>query len=196
MSLEEIIRSVRNFAYEKSKKDDIHGFRHVERVLKRSMEIGKILNANLTVIKIAALLHDVGRYVQKSDRVKNHAEISAEIAKEFLTKSNFSIKVEDLDNILHCIRSHSFSNELEPKTIEAKILHDSDKLDAIGAIGLYRTIGFTLQNYGGIRQVIGHLENKILRLKDLMYLDISKEMADTRHKLVLDFYNQIKKELD
>jgi len=83
----EILSKVRTFAYNNSEKNDIHGFTHVERVLKLSFEIGIVLNANLPVIKIAALLHDVGRCLKRDDEVRNHAEISAEIA-------------EDLDRIL------------------------------------------------------------------------------------------------
>jgi len=194
MNVDEILSAVRTFAYNNSDNDDLHGFKHVERVLNLCVEIGAVLNANLPVIRIAALLHDVGRYLKKDDEVKNHAEISAEIAKNFIIKNNFNIATEDVENILHCIRAHSFSNDLEPKTLEAKVLSDADKLDALGAIGLYRTIGFTIKNYGSIEQVIHHLENKILKLKEMIYLDYSKQIAEKRHKIILDFYNQIKKE--
>ena len=93
---DEILLKVRKFAQDNSDKDDIHGFKHVERVVKISLEIGAALNANLLVIKIAALLHDVGRYLKKGDIVKNHAEISAQIAENFIIKSNFNIAIEDV----------------------------------------------------------------------------------------------------
>jgi len=190
----EILSKIRTFAYNNSEKNDIHGFTHVERVLKLSLEIGIVLNANLPVIKSAALLHDVGRYLKKDDEVRNHAEISAEIAEDFFIKNNFNIVIEDVENILHCIRAHSFSNDLEPKTLEAKILSDTDKLDALGAIGLYRTIGFTILRNGGLDDVIEHLENKILKLKNQLYLDISKEIAKSREKIIIKFYKEIKEE--
>ena len=192
MNSNEILSKVRTFAYNNSKKNDIHGFAHVERVLKLSSELGVVLNANLPVIKIAALLHDVGRYLKKDDEVRNHAEISAEISENFLIKNNFNLAIGDVENILHCIRAHSFSNDLEPKTLEAKILSDADKLDALGAIGLYRTIGFTILRNGGLDDVIEHLENKILKLKNRLYLDISKEIANSREKLIINFYEKIK----
>ena len=194
MNSNEILSKVRTFAYNNSEKNDIHGFKHVERVLKLSSEIGAVLNANLPVIKIAALLHDVGRSLKKEDEVKNHAEISAELAENFIIKNNFNIAIEDVENILHCIRAHSFSNDLEPITLEAKILSDADKLDALGAIGLYRTIGFTISRNRGLDDVIEHLENKILKLKNRLYLDISKEIAKSREKLIIKFYNEIKEE--
>jgi uncharacterized protein len=194
MNRNDILSKVRTFAYNNSEKNDIHGFKHVERVLKLSSEIGAVLNANLPVIKIAALLHDVGRSLKKEDEVKNHAEISAELAENFIIKNNFDITIEDVENILHCIRAHSFSNDLEPITLEAKILSDADKLDALGAIGLYRTIGFTISRNRGLDDVIEHLENKILKLRNRLYLDISKEIAKSREKLIIKFYNEIKEE--
>jgi len=194
MKSKEILSKVRTFASKNSEKNDIHGFAHVERVLKLSSEIGEVLNANLPVIKIAALLHDVGRYIKKDKEVKNHAEISAEIAENFIIKNNFNLAIGNVENILHCIRAHSFSNDLEPKTLEAKILSDADKLDALGAIGLYRTIGFTILRNGGLNDVIEHLENKILKLKNRLYLDIYKEIAKSREKLIIKFYNEIKEQ--
>ena len=196
MDLKAIIANVRSFAYENSMKDDIHGFKHTERVLKQSLEIGTALNANLTVIKIATLLHDVGRNNKNGEIIGNHAEISAGIAERFIYENFFNISKEDIKNILHSIRSHSFSNDKIPKTLEAKILSDADKLDAIGAIGLYRTIGFTLENNGGIEQLIHHLEDKILNLKNRMFLEHSKQIAEKRHLIIKTFYEQIKKEID
>ena len=194
MDSNEILSKVRTFACNNSEKNDIHGFAHVERVLKLSSELGISLDANLPVIKIAALLHDVGRYRKKDDEVRNHAEISADIAENFIMKNNFNIAIEDVENILHSIRAHSFSNDMEPKTLEAKILSDVDKLDALGAIGLYRTIGFTILRNGGLNDVIEHLENKILKLKNRLYLDISKEIAKSREKLIIKFYKEIKEQ--
>ena len=194
MNGNEILSKVRTFAYNNSEKNDIHGFEHVERVLKLSSEIGVVLNANLLVIKIAALLHDVGRYLENDKEVKNHAEISAEIAENFIIKNNFNLAIGDVENILHCIRAHSFSNDLEPKTLEAKILSDADKLDALGAIGLYRTIGFTILRNGSLEDVIEHLENKILKLKNRLFLEVSKEIATSREKLIINFYEKINKQ--
>ncbi len=196
MNVDEILSAVRTFAYNNSENDDLHGFKHVERVLNLCVQIGTALNANLLAIKIAALLHDVGRIHEKKNAAKNHAELSAEMAEKFLQKTNFNINIDDIENIIHSIRAHSFSNKIKPTTLEAKILSDADKLDTLGAIGLYRTIiySFKLKN-GGIEKVIEHLEKKIIKLKDRMYLDISKEIAKERQKIILDFYYEIKKEV-
>lgn len=184
---------IKDFALKHSEKDDIHGFSHVKRVYNLCLKLGKKLNANLRILQFAALLHDIGRIHEKShtSNKKNHAEISAEISYEFLKSQDFHLSQEVLVNIIGCIRSHSFSNDSIPQTLEAKILSDADKLDALGAIGLYRTIGFKIKKNGGLNQVIEHLENKILNLKDKLYLDISKEIAKKRELIIYDFYNKI-----
>ncbi|MFX0073211.1 MAG: HD domain-containing protein [Candidatus Hermodarchaeota archaeon] len=195
MSENNIFSKIRKFAANNSEKDDIHGFGHVKRVYTMSIKIGKELNANLNILKIAALLHDIGRIDEKSDPLKrNHAEISAEKALNYLQSQQFNLSWEEISQIIHCIKAHSFSNNINPQSIEAKILSDADKLDAIGAIGIFRTIGFTLENNGGINQIIEHLETKILKLKKQLFLSYSKEIAEKRHNLVLDFYNEMKSE--
>lgn len=189
----DVISAVRAFAIENSTKDDIHGFAHVERVYDTCIKMGKDLNANMGVLKISALLHDVGRIkAEKYIKLTNHAEVSAEMALDFLNAHELNLSQDDINMITHAIKAHSFSNNVIPKTLEAKILSDADKLDALGAIGLYRTIGFTVQKEGGVDTVIEHLENKILKLKDQMYLDVSKEIAEKRQQIILEFYNQIK----
>lgn len=191
------ILKIKKFAFEHSEKDDIHGFKHVERVYDMCINIGEKLNANIDLLKVSVLLHDIGRIDEKNDKLmRNHAEISAEKALEFLTAQNFNISNTDLHNIIHCIKAHSFSNNIIPETLEAKILADADKLDSLGAIGLYRTIGFTVKNNGSLNDVLNHLEQKILKLKDKLFLDISRKIAKKRHEDILYFYKKIKIEAD
>jgi len=193
---DDLILKVRIYAKVNSQHDDIHGFSHVERVYEMCIQIGEELNANMRILKIAALLHDIGRIKEEeSNKLKNHAEFSGEMVVDFFHDSDLNLPQDEIDMVVHAIRAHSFSNGVVPETLEAKILSDDDKLDALGAIGLYRTIGFTIQKKGGIDAVIEHLENKILKLKDQMYLDISKEIAEKRQQIILEFYDKIKSNL-
>ncbi len=196
MSNNNIISIVENYAQAHSVSNDIHGFPHVIRVYNTCIQMGRALNADLLILKISALLHDIGRIKEKEDLLhKNHSEISAEMARSFFETNNFELSPDSIGNIVHAIRAHSFSNKVPARTLEAQILSDSDKLDAIGAIGIYRTIGFTIQNGGGIEQVLKHLTDKILKLKDLLYLEQSKKMAKERHALVLDYYKKLSDEI-
>ena len=177
--------------------DDIHGFGHVKRVHDLSLKIGKKYNANLLALKVAALLHDIGRIQKKNDpKRQNHAELSALKASKFLKNEiERRLNPKVIENIIHSIRAHSFSNNVSPTTLEAKILSDADKLDALGAIGLYRTIGYTIKHQGNIKDVIKHLENKLLRLRNRINLPFSKQIASVRHQILSDFYKEVKKEI-
>ena len=193
---DDILLKVRKFARDNSEKDDIHGFSHSERVYELCIKIGKVLGADLFILKISALLHDIGRKRENNSNIENnHAEVSAQIALNFLKTGEIEISEKKINEIIHCIQTHSFSNNTVPETLEAKILSDVDKLDALGAIGLYRTIGFSIKKRGGIEQVIEHLENKILKLSGRMYLEESREIADNRTKIIIDFYKKIRQEI-
>lgn len=195
MSKNDIIKIVEKYALKHSEKDDLHGFDHVKRVYNNCIIIGKELHANMLVLKVSALLHDIGRIKEKKDPLKrNHADISAELALNFLISNPFKISKEEIDNIIHSIKAHSFSNKIVPKTLEAKILSDADKLDALGAIGLYRTIGVSIKRGGGLKQVIEHLEKKILKLKEQMHLPFTEKLAEQRERVILGFYYEITQE--
>jgi len=195
MDADDFILKVKNFSKKNSDKDDIHGYPHVERVYKTCNHLGAQINANMLILQISALLHDIGRIKEKdSSSGKNHAELSAEIAREFLSSYQEVLSKKEIEEIIHCIRAHSFSNDVNPRTLEAKILSDADKLDAMGAIGLYRTIGFTIKNQHGIETVIKHMEEKILDLKQDLFLNESKILAEERQQILLDFYKKIIKE--
>ena len=184
-----LLTTIKEFVMQNSGQDDIHGFPHIMRVCDLCQKIGEKLNANLKVLNTASLLHDISR---KNENVNlNHAEISAGIARDYLYSLGDHFSNKEIDRILLCIKAHSFSNEILPNSLEAKILSDVDKLDALGAIGLYRTIGFTIKKEGGLKEVIKHLEDKILNLPDLLYLDISKRIAEKRKKIIQEFYEEI-----
>jgi len=193
---QEMLLIIKQFSKDNMGDDDIHGFSHVKRVLNSCLYLGKKLNANLLILEISALLHDIGRKHENNDiNGKNHAEFSAGMALNFLNSRDFQLSHVEIENIIHSIRSHSFSNNILPNTIEAKILSDADKLDALGAIGIFRTIGFAIKKGAGLKKVIDHLERKIMKLKEQMNLLISKELAEERHQIILDFYNNIRNEM-
>ncbi len=118
-----------------------HDWEHTRRVHNLCLHIGEVERADLEVLKIAAYLHDVGRPFQDESRgVICHAEKGAEMASVLLEEHQ--IPGELKANIIHCIWSHRFRGDCRPETLEAKILFDADKLDAIGAIGIGRAFQF------------------------------------------------------
>ncbi|MDH4330878.1 MAG: HD domain-containing protein [Candidatus Moranbacteria bacterium] len=124
-----------------------HDWDHVERVRNVALRIGKKEKADLGILELAVLLHDVERNNEMNEgrkegcRVKFcHALEGGKIARNILKK--YKLKDEDIENIVHCVESHRFRNELKPKTIEAKCLYDADKIDGIGAVGIGRDFLF------------------------------------------------------
>jgi uncharacterized protein len=188
-----------------------HEWEHTERVCNLAMHIGKKENADLEVLGLAAILHDIGRKDQDDSNGKiDHAERGAFLAKGIL--DNSGLPKEKIDNILHCIESHRFRNDKIPQTIEAKILFDADKIDSIGAIGVGRDFSFAGYlgakvhdknvNYDDTAQYtiddtayreymikLRHVKNKILT-------DEGKRIAEDRHNFMVDFFERLNKEVD
>ena len=164
-----------------------HDRDHVERVVKLAVYIARREGADVEVVKKSAELHDIAR-----DK-PNHAIESAKLAREILRKEGYD--EEFIERVVHCIEAHSFSSGVEPKTLEAKVLSNADKLDAIGAIGIARAFIFSGEKGRSIEETLKHFEEKLLKLKDLLYTKTAKELAKERHEFLVKFYEQIKKEL-
>jgi uncharacterized protein len=107
-----------------------HDFDHVLRVLALAQEIATAEGADRTVVSTAALLHDVG---ESEGRVDHHLR-GAAIAREILLDQ----PPEFVEAVAHAIEAHRFRAEPAPSTLEAQVVSDADKLDAIGAIGVAR----------------------------------------------------------
>ncbi|KJR47855.1 hypothetical protein UF75_1711 [Desulfosporosinus sp. I2] len=124
-----------------ARKDRAHDLEHALRVREWGNKLAQEEGADVSIIELAALLHDIGR----SGAVeKTHAESSAGLAVNILQKNGYSQEV--IGRVKEAIISHSREAGHEPTTIEAKILYDADKLDFVGAIGLGRL--FTM---GGVQ---------------------------------------------
>ena len=119
--------------------DSAHDKEHIYRVLYNALEIAKTeKNVNYDILICACLLHDIGRSEQFANPSICHALLGGEKAYKFLVINGFS--PEFAEQVKHCIQTHRYRKNNEPKTIEAKILFDADKLDASGAIGIARTL--------------------------------------------------------
>lgn len=194
--------------------DGSHDWSHIERVYNSAIKIAKEENANLDVVKIAVYLHDIGRNDEIKSRGKIcHAEKGAEIAKKMLSKYDIDEKL--IENIIHCILSHRNRNNYKPKTIEAKIIFDADKLDSIGAVGIARDFLFAgiynaplytgrekeilknADNYAYTRDDTALLEYyyKLSKIKDKIITKTAKKIAQDRHNYMKEFFERFNKEI-
>ncbi|WP_051115594.1 phosphohydrolase [Clostridium pasteurianum] len=149
----------------------------------------------------------------------DHAVLGSEIAEGILRSLEY--EEEKIEKIKHCIIAHRFRTGNEPTTIEAKILFDSDKLDAIGAIGIARTFMLsgqfgqrlrvdeaindylednTVEN-GRLKDVSKHTpfieyEVKFKKIPDKLYTEKAKEIGKERLKFMAEYFNRLKLEIE
>ena len=184
--------------------DPVHGFSHILRVYRLCERIGRAENANLEIVRAAALLHDVGGDV---DVRKEHHLAAAEFAEKTLLKEGWS--EESIQAVIHCIRAHRFRDNTEkPQTLEAQVLFDADKIDAIGAVGVARAVSYAVragmdvyappsalyistgEMEPGESQTVAHeYLYKLRHIKDRLFTETGRSLAAGRHELMVNFFN-------
>jgi uncharacterized protein len=183
-----VIEKIREQAKRRTKPYGCHGWDHVERVYDLCCFIAEKEGGDLETLKIASLLHDIAR-----DQQGDHAKNSAKEAERILRA--FGLQRTKISRIVDAIKTHRFCGKSRPRTLEAKILADADKLDAMGAIGIYRASSFGAEVRRPIRSTIDHFNEKLLKLKDMMYTKTARRLAEGRHTFMLAYLKQIDKEI-
>lgn len=119
-----------------SSDDPAHDLNHFKRVVTMATKLCLQENANMEVVIPAAWLHDLVIVPKNSPLRSQASKMSADKAVEFLREINYPEEFHK--DIAHAIEGHSFSANIEVKTLEAKIVQDADRLDGLGAIGIAR----------------------------------------------------------
>ncbi len=202
--------AIQKYVVNKLKEADIaHGWDHTMCVVNLCKIIGKEENANFRILIPAAYFTDI-KSRDKAIKYKNFRLESTKEAENFLGSLSFS--VNEIESIKETIITAAYEwNETgnKAKTIEAKVLHDADTLDAIGARGIAREFAFAGDmgckelgkfpckidnpvkldmNLEGIDESpIYHFFSKLIWLKDSMYTKKGKEIALARHNYMIDF---------
>jgi uncharacterized protein len=117
--------------------DAAHDIAHVQRVVNSALRLAELEGANLAVVLPAAWLHDCVIVLKDSPQRSQASRMAAETAVSFLRAIHYPPQY--LDAIAHAIEAHSFSAGIPPQTLEAKVVQDADRLDALGAVGMART---------------------------------------------------------
>ncbi|MFX1255828.1 MAG: HD domain-containing protein [Promethearchaeota archaeon] len=113
-----------------------HAWSHVERVFQLAKLIAKDLSVDWEVLEPAIWLHDIARPKETSGEVNCHAQEGARMAEEVLAILGYP--AEKIEKICYVIRTHRYRSQIKAETLEAQILQDADRLDAIGAIAVAR----------------------------------------------------------
>lgn len=190
-----------------------HDWFHIERVYRNALLIATTENGDLTVIKLAALLHDIA----DSKFHDGDETVGPKLARTFLETQN--VNEATIAHVIKIIENISFKGgnvQRDFTSIELDIVQDADRLDAIGAIGIARTF-----NYGGFKNrtlydpkiapntkmtkeeyknneapTLNHFYEKLLLLKDKMNTDTGKKIAQERHRYMEGFLSQFYAEWD
>ncbi len=192
-----------------------HDWFHTQRVFNNAILIAKDEKANILVVSLGALLHDIA----DAKFHDGNETLGPQIAKDFLT----SLEVDQMvvDHVVQIVAHSGYKNSLDKKkgdnmfsSMELKVVQDADRLDAIGAVGIARAF-----NYGGYMNrplydpsippqlhmdkdaykksngpTINHFYEKLLLLKDQMNTRTGKALAEERHGFMLSFLEQFYKE--
>ncbi|BBO71883.1 phosphohydrolase [Desulfosarcina alkanivorans] len=186
-----------------------HDWDHTLRVHRLCRCIGAAEGADLLVAETAAYLHDIGRAHQDRGRGNLcHAEKGAAMAREMLAA--VPLADDRRENIIHSIAAHRFRRGASPETLEARVLFDADKLDAIGAVGVARAFlfagelgarlhspevdvvrapAYSIDDTGYREYVV-----KLSRIKDRILTDTGRRLAEDRHRFMVGFFDRFLEE--
>ncbi len=201
----EIINKTISFVKDKLSHDTTgHDWWHTERVYKLAKHIGEKEKADIFIVKLSALLHDIADW-KFNDGDEN---IGPRIAEKFLKQLN--LDTNSIDQIKEIIRSVSFKGanvKKESLSLEGKVVQDADRIEALGAIGIARAFAYggykgnkiydpgikplihnNFEEYKNHRGTsVNHFYEKLLLLKDEMNTATGKRIAEKRHKFIEDY---------
>jgi uncharacterized protein len=189
--------------------DAAHDLEHIRRVVRNARKISHEEGADWQVVMPAAWLHDCVIVPKSSpDRIRA-SQMAAEQAVLWLRENDWPIS--NLDQIFHAIEAHSFSAKIPTRTLEARVLQDADRLDALGAVGLARTLmlGAEMKRdfYSSADPfckersaddsvyTLDHLYCKLLTLEATMQTTSGKKEAAQRTHYLQQFLKQLESEL-
>lgn len=184
-----------------------HDWWHIYRVWQNAKSIAATEKADLFIVELAALLHDIGDHKFYG----GDETVGPRMAKEWLLK--YDMPEQSINHVCTIIKELSFKGagtSSEMSTLEGCIVQDADRLDAIGAIGIARTFAYgghknrllydpeinpelhqTFEAYkNSTAPTINHFYEKLLLLKDRMHTNTARKQAEQRHAYMVDYLDQ------
>ena len=166
-----------------------HDYFHTLRVLELSRTLAQAecenSDVDMDAVQLIALLHDVDDRKLSPDTCKNQDR-----ARTFLMEQG--LNGARIEWILLGIRQISFKGKdsVSPDSLEARIVQDADRLDAIGAIGIARTFAFGGERKRPLSDSVQHFHEKLLLLKGEMITKEGLRLAESRHRLMEQFLQE------
>lgn len=191
--------------------DSAHDFDHVLRVLALAERIARAENADVEIVRAAALLHDVTRAEEDAGHDADHAASGAVQAREILRARG--VAPARIEAVAHAIAAHRFRGTLAPQTLEAKILFDADKLDSIGAIGIARAYAVagalnqrlwsavapdtpaTREQHNAHHTPYAEFVVKLSKVRERLFTVTARKIAEERHAFMVEFFARLEREV-
>jgi uncharacterized protein len=189
--------------------DPAHDVMHIERVVANARHLAASEGARLEIVAPAAWLHDCVTLPKDSPDRAHASRLAAAEAARLLAE--WGCEPAWMPGIAHAIEAHAFSAKIEPRSIEAKVVQDADRLDALGAVGLSRTLmlgGFLRKPLyepadpfcesrepDDRRVVIDHCYAKLLHLAGTMQTAAGRREAEVRTTFIQAFLDELRREL-
>ncbi|MBP0939237.1 HD domain-containing protein [Pseudomonas alliivorans] len=175
--------------------DGSHDISHLLRVWKNVCAIRDHEGGDARLLLAATLLHDCVAVEKNSPFRSSASRLAAARATELLTGMGWD--EESVASVAHAIEAHSFSAQVTPLTLEARILQDADRLDALGMIGVARVFYVsgrmgrflydptdpqsTQRPYDDQNFAVDHFHTKLLHLADSFQTQTGTSLARVRH---------------
>jgi uncharacterized protein len=208
----EKIEQIRNIVKEKFlNQEGSHDWFHIERVYNLAIYLQEKEGGDRTIIELAALLHDISDHKYNGGNWQAGATVAIELMLDV------GVSHEMAEKVAQVISQVSFKGakvQDDVESIEAKIVQDADRLDAIGAIGIARAFSYggsknrplyhpeieptlhsSKEEYAkSVSHTVNHFYEKLFLLKDLIKTKTGRDLAEKRHQLmqkfIADFYDE------
>ena len=188
-----------------------HDYDHTCRVLTNAVTLAEQLpEADLQVVRMAALLHDCARTEELSTKGKRcHARLGAALAKTWLEEEG-GFEPDFIKQVANAVRTHRYRSGKLPDTLEGEIVYDADKLDSLGAIGIGRAFlfagreGARVHNsarealhgraYGPEDTAYREYLVKLRQLPEALRTEPGRELAARRAEFMRAFFDELNRE--
>ncbi len=187
--------------------DAAHDWDHLVRVFNAGLRLAELASSdararhwpgpiNGMVLRLALLAHDLGVKTPAGNALVTPEQVAAALG-----PFGPRLRRADLEAAVVAINEHSWSRRLAPTSLEAAILQDADRLDAIGAIGVARCLAYGATHRQPIRAPAGgdcvqHFHDKLLRIRDRLHLDASRTLARRRHDFLVAFLAELMRDCE
>jgi len=209
MNLEQLKQECLAFIGKSTPADAAHDLSHVKRVVKNTHYLTDLTKADSLVTVPSAWLHDCVAVAKDSPLRSQGSKLAADAATQFLSEIDYP--EERLSEVHHAIEAHSFTANIPPRSLEAQVVQDADRLDSLGAIGIARCllVGGRLNRplcdpvdpFCDSREpddslyTLDHFYTKLFKLPDTMQTEAGRTEAHRRAAMMQDYLDNLRSEI-